>query len=150
MSRSSSADSEKDITRRFVRRLLGEVRQPVAYRPDWLITTDGAASVFITYAHDDGLFYDVSDSDLTEWSRYQRAFVVFLMGCHSNGLVVPVSELRLRLASADRIPSAKYGDFKLHVVRTNSGLAFREIEGWELSGFLNNYFSLVAENTTGH
>jgi len=140
---SISPDCEKKMVREYVRRLLGTTEQPVGYRPDWLVTTDGSTSVFITYADEESLFYDVSDKDLQEWSKYARAFIVFLMGVHDKSLVVPVEVLRRKLAAAERVPSAKYGDYKLHIVRDQAGLSFREIVDWDLSIFVNNYFPLV-------
>ncbi len=143
MSTNMSSDKAKSAARAFLRRLLGETTQPVGYRPDWLITKDGATSVFVTFSTNENLFYDVGHKDLVEWDAFKRAFIVFQLGSHDKALVIPTRPLRAKLAEAQRVPSEEYGDYKLHLATEPSGYCFRELPGWNLTEYFNNYFPLI-------
>ena len=138
------SEQEKELVREFLRRLLGEAKQPVGYRPDWLVSKDGSTSVFITFSKDESLFYDVGERDLKSWSSYKKAFVVFLLGTHESALVIPAKTLRAKVAKAGRPASEEYGDHKLHIVRGGVGFFFREVPSWSLVGYFNNYFPILS------
>ena len=143
MASTMNADRAKRIVRESVRRMLSEATQPVGYRPDWLVSSDGSTSVFLTFSKSENLFYDVGEKDLVEWSGFRRACIVFLLGSDEKALVIPAKELRLKLAQADYLPSEEYGDYKLHIRARKSGFFFRELPDWSLTGYLNNFSPLL-------
>ena len=49
----------------------------------------------MTFSKTDQLFYDLNDSDITEWSAsYKQAFVVFVLGRSDDVLIVPFAKWR--------------------------------------------------------
>lgn len=61
---------EKEVIREKVESILGPTERGTPRRPDWLVSSDRRASVFVTFSKGDQLFYDISKADLLEWRRF--------------------------------------------------------------------------------
>lgn len=140
---SDLASVEKKVVKSLVRRLLVDYRQPYRHRPDLLSATSGKCIVLITFSTSDQAFFDVSEKDLHEWES-KAAYVVFIIGSHTNVLVVPADELRKRIQASRQTPSQEFGDFKLHLKQSGRRMWFKELPGWNLEHFHNNYFPLMS------
>ncbi len=107
-------------------------------RPDCRVDAQNELLVFMTFSKPDQLFYDLNDSDLDEWSDYNHAFVVFVLGRADDVLIVPIREIASRLRSGHH--KAQGNNYKLHVEAASDGrIRFRELSRWELASFRNAY-----------
>jgi hypothetical protein len=133
------AVEEKAKTWRLIEKIVGSMECVVNKRADWKIHQDSDTSVLVTFSKSGQLFYDVSKKDLDEFTTRRRAFFVFLAGSQKDAYIVPSKKLCEQIKSHGLIPSQEYGDYKLHLVRENHEAYFREIPGFNLLEFLNQY-----------
>ena len=111
----SSALEEKMAVWRLIEQHLGNELRPVkASRPDCRGDVRRQLLLFMTFSKTDQLFYDLNDSDITEWSAsYKQAFVVFVLGRSDDVLIVPIREMAAKLHAQYR--RSEGGNYKLHV-----------------------------------
>jgi hypothetical protein len=135
MVEAKSPREEKRRVRAQVEEIVGPTHQ-VGGRSDWRVTRDESLSVFLTFSKYEQLFYDVSAQDLGEWLSYPRAFVLFVMGDHTDVLIVPARVLKRLLRGRD---TKGYGDYKLHITWMDERIEFRESQGQRLEQYYNSY-----------
>ncbi len=133
-------DAEKQRTLERIEEYVGPTRA-VGHRRWWRACRGRALSIFITYASSEHLWYDVHSADLMRWQRdYQRAFVAFAIGDHTEVLIIPASVLAQLLQR--RRPAAD-GNYDLHLVPRNGIFRFRETPDFDTKDYFNNYGMLA-------
>jgi hypothetical protein len=138
--RTRESDEEKRAVLDKIAETAGPVSPVSGSRRDWVVSADRRLSVFATFSQSSQLFYDVARADLKEWQTYQASFVAFVAGSRDRVFVVPVPELDARLSRHH--PVKDRGNYKLHLDRTGRDWAFREIPGFSLAKYENNYAQL--------
>ena len=140
-------DDEKNTVLAMIETHVGPTRSAHG-RHWWRLTRDFSISVFITYSGSDPPWYDLSPRDLGQWLAYRQAFVAFVIGDHTEVLIVPALDVQELIQELKRngYDPAGYGDYKLHLVHRGGMYRFREAPSFDTAGFLNGYGRLGGAN----
>jgi hypothetical protein len=138
---------EKPKVWKFIQDAAGPMTAPNNRRRDWRVTADGETSIFVTYSKyyesSDCWWYGIDPKDLTEWMSYKQAFIVFVVDHEGETLVVPVQQPHSHIQKSTLALDKKSGHFKLHLVPSTGKYRFRELPGFELTGYYRNFSSLA-------
>lgn len=143
MAYSNIPREEKKKVKERVEEFVGSTHQGAKGRTDWRVSSDGTLSVFMTFSKSEQLFYDANRDDLERWLEYPKSFVTFVMGHHTEVLIIPVPFLHEELTRKHKV--AEGGNYKLHLVPQYGGYRFRELPNLDLIQFHNNYAQLVED-----
>lgn len=149
MPETQASRTEKDKVWRRIEQIVGPMALAVGRRrKDWRETGDAELSIFMTFSASDPPWYDVNRDDLETWLSYPRAFVVFVIGKHTDVLVIPATDVH-RLTQGLR--TTRRGNVKLHLEHTLGGYRFREVAGpgSDLAPFHNKYSLLHSQADSG-
>jgi len=139
MPNSELAKEEKVKAWKVIEQSLGIMVKPTG-RPDWRITKDEKVSVVIKFSkYDDRshtFWYGLNPDNLEQWSRYERSFIVFLIGKYQERLVIPITQLELYIGKSD-IQLSKSNQIKLHIVFEKGRYLFTEFRDFDTSEFYN-------------
>lgn len=143
MASSEDARTEKAEVISYLSKLLGEQLR-VSKRQSWFVTSDGRLSIYMTYSklheHHNVWWYGLRATDIDLWSKFPKAFVLFIMSIHDEVLVVPISIIR---SIIDNICPGGDGSYKLHL-SSERGWKFNEVPSIDLTCYRNNYEPFVS------
>ena len=117
----------------------GKLTLVVGSRQDWRIDKKESLSALVGFSRTGQFFYDVSHADFGRWSKFERAFIIFVVGSHRDVLVVPAKDLEGHIKSHGLTPSEEYRDYKLHLSNGSPPYLFRELPNFALTEFHNSY-----------
>jgi hypothetical protein len=136
---------EKPKVWEAIERHLGSMFKPYTRQHDWRITKNKKISIYVTfskyYRQSDCFWYGLKPEHLTQLQKgYKHAFLVFVMGNHSDLLIIPLEQIAPYIDRANLTLDQTYGYFKLHLAKSTSGrYLFRELPHFDASNFYNNY-----------
>jgi len=136
---------EKPKVWETIERQLGPMSKPSSRQHDWRATKDKTVSIYVTfskyYRQSDCFWFGLKPEHLTQWRKgYKHAFLVFIMGNHSDILIIPLEQIAPYIERANLTLDKNYGYFKLHLTKPTYGrYLFRELPQFDASNFYNNY-----------